>query len=327
MVTFYRDKSIAAIIALIFLCVLVHTHFFFATPQVVVSDDDGVLSYLLSKYTQYVNTNFIFIIYCILLLIQAIRLNIALNDAKMFYSADYTVAMTYILLSSFIPQWCSLTPAMIANTFVIWIFLKLIRLYNNASPKTLLFNIGLIIGITILCYHPTAILILVALFALAVVRPFRFSEWLVLITGIITPYYILFTVLFLTDNWNMLFHFLPDLQWNIPLKQFDMWTFIEAGILFILLVLGFIQWMPVNNRMIIQIRKNWSVMFVLLCILIPIPFIFQNAGIQAAFLWIIPLSAFIANFFSVPKKLWFPNFFFWIVIVIIIHNNLQLIKI
>lgn len=327
MVIFFRDKSVSAIIFLIILAVLVHIHFFFSVPQVVVGNGDGVLSLILKQYFTSIDSTFIFIIYILLLLLQAIRLNLILNEAKMFHQSGYTTAMTYILLSAFVQQWCALTPAMIANALVIWIFIKLSKLYNHQSPKTLLFNTGLLVGLTIICYHPTAILILVVLFALAVVRPFRLAEWLVLIIGIIAPYYFLLSYLFLTDHWNLVTQFLPIIHFNLPVQYPDIWVAVNFGLILILLLLGIFMWMPANNRMIIQIRKTWGVMMVMLLIVLIIPFAFKAAGIESAFLWTVPLAAFISNFFSIPKKLWFPNFFFWLAIALIIHNNWLLMKI
>jgi hypothetical protein len=50
----------------------------------------------------------LFIIYHILVLLQAIRLNMVLSDMRMFQYNTYTTAMAYILLSGMLIQWCSI---------------------------------------------------------------------------------------------------------------------------------------------------------------------------------------------------------------------------
>ncbi len=327
MVTFFRDKSIIALIFLVILCLAVHVHFFVSTPLVVISDDDGLLSVLFRRYIQPLPGTFIFVIYFVFVLVQSIRLNMVLNELKMFQQTGFTTAMSYILLTAFLPQWCALTPALIANSLVVLIFIQLSKLYNHPAPKTLLFNTGLIVGLTILSYHPTALLILVVLFALAVVRPFRITEWFVLMIGIITPYYFLIAGLYLTNNMNELYHFIPDIQFMLPVQKADVWLWINLSAIVILLLFGFIYWVPASNRMVIQLRKNWSVMLVMLLILLPIPFVFQNAGIESGILCTVPLVSFISNAFLNPKRLWLPNLLFWIAVIIVIHNNLELIKI
>ena len=140
MVTFFRDKSIIALIFLVILCLAVHVHFFVSTPLVVICDDDGLLSVLFRRYILPLPGTFIFVIYFVFVLVQSIRLNMVLNELKMFQQTGFTTAMSYILLTAFLPQWCALTPALIANSLVVLIFIQLSKLYNHPAPKTLLFN-------------------------------------------------------------------------------------------------------------------------------------------------------------------------------------------
>ena len=326
MVIFFRNKSILAVVFLVALCFLVHLHFFITPAQVVINSNDGLLSVLLIKYIRPLPDTALFILYTLLVFLQAIRLNLVLNEFKMFQHSAFTTAMAYILLSACLPQWCAITPALVANSFLVWIFIKLSKLYNYPSPKTLLFNTGLIVGITVMSYHPTALLVLVVLFALAVVRPFRLAEWLILLIGILTPYYFLLSVLFLTDHMSLLKDFTPQLQLNLPVHSMDLWLWINGGVLILSILLGINQWLPANNRMVIQVRKNWGAMLVMLLILLPVPFIFNKAGLESIFLITVPLAAFISNAYLNPKRLWLPNLLFWLTIVIIIHNNWVLLK-
>lgn len=326
MVIFFRDKSIIAFVFLVALCLAVHLHFFVTPAQVVVNEDDGLISILLIKFIKPLPDTALFILYTSLVVLQAIRLNLVLNEFKMFQQSAFTTAMSYVLLSACIPQWCAITAALVANSMVVWIFIKLSRLYNHPSPKTLLFNTGLIVGLTVLCYHPTALLVLVVLFALAIVRPFRLAEWLILLIGVLTPYYFLVSGLYLTGSLNLLPRFTPELQLNLPVQHIDLWLGINMGVLLLSLILGFNQWLPANNRMVIQIRKDWSAMIVMLLIMLPVPFIFRMAGIESAFLITVPLASFISNAYLNPRRLWMPNIIFWITILIIAHNNWVLFK-
>lgn len=131
---------------------------------------------MLNQYIAGLPSTVLFLIYHAVVLVQAIRLNMVLSDLRMFQHNTYTTAMAYVLLTGLFTQWCSITPALLANFLLIWLFIKLSRLYNHPSPKTLLFNTGLIVGVAVLCYHPTAILVLVVLFALAVVRPLNWPN-------------------------------------------------------------------------------------------------------------------------------------------------------
>jgi len=322
----YRDKSIVNIFFLILLGIAVHAHFFLVEPRLIIGKDDGLFSVFLQSTLATIPPTIIFITYELIILIQAIRLNMVLTDFRMFQQTNYTTAMTYVLLTGLVGAWSSISPALISNSLVLWLFILLTRLYNNQTPRTLLFNIGLLVSITILAYHPTAILILVVLFALAVVRPFRIAEWLVLLMGVMIPYYFLLAYLFMTNQVKEISRFIPSFQFHLPIQITDYWLIASLGYLFVALLVGIFFWQKFNNRMVIQIRKNWAVMMVLLLILLPVPFVFFDAAMDSAILLLIPISAFVANAFGYPKRLIIPNLLFWIAILLVIHNNWDLIK-
>lgn len=326
MVFLFRDKSVINIFFLVLLSVGVHLHFFVNAPLVVTHAGDGVFSLLLKNYIAPLPATPLFVFYQAVVLVQAIRLNFVLTDLRMFQASNYTTAMAYVLLSGVLPQWCSISPALIANSLLIWLFIKLCRLYNHPSPKTLLFNTGLIVGMSIICYHPTAILILVVLFALAVVRPFKLAEWMILLMGVLLPYYFLAGWLYLTDEFATFNQYLPYLQWNLPLQHGSVLLVVSLSVLLLVLLAGLYYWQLSNNRMVIQIRKNWGAMMVMLLILLPIPFVFLQAGLESAFMSLVPLGAFAGNAFSYPRRLWLPNLLFWLAVAVIAWNNWWFIK-
>ncbi|MBS1628024.1 MAG: hypothetical protein JSR09_00320 [Bacteroidetes bacterium] len=320
MVALFRNTSFSSIFLLIVLSLLVHAHFFVSPTQIVV-DDDGLLSFILKKYIQPLPSVYLWLLYIGVLLLQAIRLNLVLNENKMFHHNNYTAAMAYIVITGFFSEWCIITPAFIANTFIIWILIQLFKLYNNPSPKTLLFNTGLIIGISVICYHPTAILIIVVLFALAVVRPFRIAEWLILLMGTIAPLYLIISFLFLSDNLKLINQFLPNIQIGLPHFINNAWLLYAALVLFISLLAGLFFYANASKRMVIQIRKNWNILLVMLLLMLFIPFVFTTTAMHTAVMLIIPLAAFIANAYLYPKRLLFPNLLFLLALAAIIHNN------
>jgi hypothetical protein len=322
----FRDKSIINIFFLALLSIAIHSHQFLSTPVILVNQSDGIISILLSRYFIDISPTFLFITYQLIILLQAIRLNMVLTDFRMFQSTNYVTAMTYVLFTGMISQWCSISAELISNSLVLWIFILLSRLYNNQSPRTLLFNIGMLVSLTIIAYHPTAILIMVVLFALAVVRPFRPAEWILLLMGVLLPYYFLTSFLYLTDQLETIKRYIPFFQLHFPVPHPDIWLLINLGYLFLALVIGMFFWQQFNNRMVIQIRKNWSIMLVLLLILLIAPFIFLGSGMDTALLCLIPLSAFAANAFGYSRRLIIPNILFWIGIILIVHNNWDLIK-
>lgn len=326
MVFLFKDKSFISVFCLILLCFAVHSHLFISMPSVPAMQDSGVISFVLSNYIKPLPPTALSLGYIAIVLLQAIRLNILLNEYKMFTQTGFTTAMSYILLTGIFPEWSIITPALIANSFVIWIFIQLSKLYNNPSPKTLLFNTGLIVGAAVLCYHSTALLLIIVLFALVIIRPFNLSEWFVLLLGVIMPFYIIGSLLFLNDKIALWQSFVPKIYISKVTLTKAIWFWINVSVVSVMLLVGFIMLNNNTNRMVIQIRKNWGVITVMALIMIPLPFIFLDAGIAATALSIIPFAAIISNAFVYPKKMWLPNILFWLAAVAIIHNNWLIIK-
>jgi len=298
-----------------------------SSDLVAAGQQNGLFSYVLANYIYTLPLAVQVILFHALLVAQALRLNMVMQDLRMFSSVNYVPAMTYVLLSGLMMRSDMITEALVSNSLTLWIFIKLSRLYNNPAPKTLLFNIGIIAGVSILLFHPTAILIVVVLFALAVVRPFRIAEWLVLLLGILLPYYFVFVFLYLNNQFSLVGAYLPNVSFGSPLKGLENTYLINLGFILFATLVGLYQLQLHVGRLVIQIRKNWGVMMVLLFMLLISPFLFSSLGAQVLLMCLIPLSATISNGYSNPKSLLMPNFLFWTALGLIIINNWHLVKI
>ncbi len=326
MVFLFKDKSVVNILFLVLLSIGVHFHFFISNPVLSINTNDGLLPILMQSYLTNINPNFLFIVYMAALLIQAIRLNFLFNEVKLFQQADYTVAMTYVLLSGLFLPWCDITPALLANFLLIWLVIKIVQLYNQPNAKEVLFNIGILTGISMIAYHPIALMMIVIVFALAILRPFKLQEWFVLIMGILVPYYFLGAWLFVTDQLNTIIQYLPRLDFEIPKFIFNKSFVISLSVFILSFLAGFIYWQQFNSRLVIQTRKNWSVLLLMSLFLIAVPFVFKSVGFEASFICIVPVSAIVSNAFSYPRRPIFPNFLFLLFILAIVYNNWDLVN-
>lgn len=326
MVFLFRDKSVINILFLVILSIAVHFHFLISKPLLIININDGFISLILQKYISTFDSSLLFVIYIISLLIQAVRFNLLLNELKMFQQYGYTVGMTYILLSGFATDWCNISSVLFVNFMLIWLFTKMLKMYNHPNPKTLIFNIGLIVGISIIGYHPIALMILVVLFALGIMRSFKIQEWFILLMGLIVPYYFLASHLFFSNHLNAFVNYLPNFQFVLPTILLNKSFAISIIVLSIALLLGIFYWQQYNSRLVIQLRKNWNTILLMCLVLMLTPFVFKQGGIQSAFLCIVPLSAMISNTFSFPKRFILPNLLFLMMIIAIVYNNWQLIK-
>ncbi len=322
MVFLFKDKSDFNLIFLLLLSVAVHFHVWMQPPIIIANESDGLLSYLLLHYIQPLPPLVLIVLFHTIILSQSIRLNILLSNFKMFQQISYVPAFTYIILTAMFPYWDVISAGLIANSLVIWILVKLLRLYEQSQPKTLEFNIGLIVGISIILHEPIAILIAVVLFALLFIRPFKLAEWLVLIMGILLPFYFIFTYVFLTGNINDFRQFLPKLDWKNPLVQPSFNIILALIVMGLQLIAGFFYWNKQQARFIIQVRKYWGVFFLLLILTFFQPILFSVQGLYASAIVIAPLASFISFAFATPKRLLIPNLLFWAGAAVIVYNHL-----
>ncbi len=250
---------------------------------------------------------------------QALSFNRLLNNRKLMQKPNYLPGMSYLLITSFFPEWNILSSSLILNTLLIWVWAKMSSLYNNPHAKSTLYNIGMVIGITTFFYFPSLAFGLLIIFALLITRPIKVAEWLISILGILTPWYLLFAWLFLT---NRLYSF------QVPGIRIQYSSFIQnntqyAGMLLILLsaIMGAVFVQINARRQVVQVRKSWGLLLLYLIVAILIPFINSIHNFQYWILTTVPLSAIIACFFFYPTKKWFPLSFHWIMVAFVIYMD------
>ncbi len=257
------------------------------------------------------------IIMYVLLYTQAISFNRLLNNRRLMQKPNYLPGMSYLLITSFFIEWNVLSAPMIINTFIIWVWAKMSTLYNNQKIKSTLFNMGLAIGISTFFYFPSLAFAILIIFGLLLTRPPRIAEWLIPLLGILTPWYFLFTWLFLADTLYS-FH-VPGIEIASPLFAKNNTEY--AGIIIILIAaIAGAFFVQLNaRRQVVQVRKSWGLMALYLAVALFVPFINSSHSLEYWLLATIPLSAFIACAFFYMKKKWVTAVLHWIMIAFVIY--------
>ena len=237
----------------------------------------------------------------LLIYVQATLLNRISIDQKMLPKPNYLPGMAFMLLSSLFVEWNHFSAPLIVNTFLILMFYRMVNLYNTSKPLAGIFNIGLMVGVVTLLYEPAIIYVLMMAFTLFIMRPFRIREWLTGFLGLTAPYYFLALEPLITNKWTWK-HLVPSINIDFPAMPSSL--LITFSI--ILLVLPFIvggYFVQTNlNKMLIQIRKGWSLL--LLFLIMSIFIILVNGGVNYVnwLFALMPLSAFHAAAYFYPEK-------------------------
>lgn len=293
----------------------------FIHPQVpVIQKSDGFLfDHILAAIKPAFNNypvGYSFITY-LLLFTQAVSFNQLLNNRRLMQKPNYLPGMSYLLITSFFSEWNILSAPLVINSLLIWVWAKMSNLYNNKNAKTTLYNIGIAIGICTFFYFPALAFSLLIIFALLITRPPKIAEWIIPVIGMITPWYFLFSWLFLTDKLYS-FH-VPGFEISYPLLAQNNIQYAGMILILILAITGGFFVQSFSSKQIVQVRKSWSLLLLYLIVALFIPFINNSHNFEYWILAVVPVSAFVACAFYYPRIRWIPRVIHWIMVGFVIY--------
>jgi len=253
-----------------------------------------------------------------ILFTQALQLNSLINKNRMMQRVNFLPAAAYLVITSLIPEWNHFSAPLLVNSLVLLIFSSLFKLSNQQSIKGSIFNIGVAIGISSFIFFPSIILFAWLIFALLIMKSVRFNEWLICLLGVTTPYYFYAAYLFFSDNWSW-HHLFQPVSVAMPTPGQSLWRALSSILLIVPFLIGgyFVQ--ENLRKMLIQVRKNWSIVLIYLLFSLFIPFLNNKAiGFENWILIIVPFAAFHACTYLYPPQRWIPVVIFWLSIAFIL---------
>jgi hypothetical protein len=184
-------------------------------------------------------------------------------------------------------------------------------MYNQPKAKATVFNIGLGIGIASFVFFPSLTFVIWILLGLMIMRPFQVNEWLLCLLGITTPYYFYGIYLFMSDQWQW-DKIIPYLTVHVPSLRQSFWLAGSLLLLMIPFLMGGYLVQDNLRRMLIQVRKNWSIILLYLLIAFFIPFVNATDTFENWIMAAVPFAAFHASAYFYPANKLFPLIIFWI---------------
>lgn len=295
----------------------------FAHPAVPVQLKDDHLVYTsLMKFLQPLELPAIFysIITFTIIFLQALLFNRICNAQKILARPTFLPAMVLILITSLFTEWNQFSSALLVNVFLIWIFYRMTTLYNVQKAGNTVFNIGVLLGIISLLYYPAIVFFLLVFFTLFIIRPLHVREWVISILGISTPYYFLAITLYLTDNWNWNY-ILPSISFSLPVMPSLIFVTISIALLVIPFIIGGYYVQNNLSKMLIQVRKTWSLLLIFLIISLLVIVLSQENNYVNWMLSVVPLTAFHAAAYFYPLNKLFPSVLHWITFAYALYIN------
>jgi len=256
----------------------------------------------------------------LILLSQATLFNRICNHHKLLPKANFLPGMSYILVTSLLQDFDHFSAPLLINSIMIWIWYRMMELYNSPRPGSSIFNIGVWTGVVSLLYIPAMAFLLLVLCALLTMRPFRIREWLVGLLGFTFPYYFLFLILYLSGNWNWR-DMLPRIVFTLPVMPSSIW--ITLGIVFLVVPFMIGGYFVQNNlnKVLIQIRKGWSLLLLFLMVAVVIILLNRANSYENWIVTAVPFAAFHAAAYYYPAKKTGPLILHWLIVAYIFAIN------
>lgn len=260
-----------------------------------------------------------FSIFTVLLLcVQALWLNVIVAQHKLFLHNTYLVSFSFIALTALHPSLSSFNPLLLVNFLVIPALQELLQLKNAQKVSKQLFNIGFLVMMAAILHFSAIFLILFSFFAVALLRPFVFKEWMILLAGLLMPMYFLLVILFCADKLYLMAQW-PQLGISLPRQ-------VSSAYYFLGLLVGLIIWMSIAlynmqtqlPKAPIYIRRCWISITFLMIVSLFVAVFSNNQVIAVATICLPALSLMLSQAFlnERSKKMNTISFYFALALVL-----------
>lgn len=321
MIGIFKQKNPANLLILLITGVLIKLPVFLEPhPPIIHPSSDAVLYTTITRFLDPAAKSFSLfypILTYLLLFVQAVALTRFINNQRMTNKSTYLPGMAYMLVTSLLPEWNYFSAPLLVNSILLFVLSGLFGIYNKQNVRGTIFNIGLALGIAGFLLVSSLTFIIWVLLALAVMRPFRINEWLICLLGITTPFYFYAIYLFFNGQWSWQ-AFLPVISIGLPSIQQTAWL---AGSVFLIMVpflLGGYYVQENLRRMLINVRKGWSLLLLFLLTALLLPFINTSDTFENWIMGMLPLAAFHGCAYLYSKWQWFPLVLYWITVMFIV---------
>lgn len=242
---------------------------------------------------------------------QVIYFNVMINNRDIFTKRNYVFGLIYVLFLNISFDFCTLSPVLMATTFILISFGTIVRQISRLQPTDEVFEIGFLIGLASLFYPPACIFIFWALASLVFFSGATIRQYSLAIFGFLFPF-LLTALYFYLDGTYSAFsrNFISSV---FQIRQYNLNDFksllVTLLIPFALGILGFLRLVNTFGFNNFQVRCQQVMILWAIAGVLSIGFMPFLAPMQ--FMIFVPALAFFAsNFFNTFKKNWLGEVIF-----------------
>lgn len=316
---FYKTNySFVFIFLLVFALILWVSAFFSQTTTTFSLINSNPLLYFLEPILSIQWLNILLAL--LLLLIQSLVLNNIISNNGLINQRTYVPALVYISLMSIHPEMLHLSNGLIINVFILMIINTAFKLYDEDSNYEYSYTLGFLTTIACLISITSVFLVIAIISSYIIYRIYNWRVWATTLIGLLTPFLILFSIYYISNNIDFfILHLANQLELitfslaNFPIR--NTWFIILLSISFIYLIVKYINF---SSDKVIRIRNHSSIVIWLFIWACCSQFMQNNTPILNLTFLFIPLTIFISATLLNLKKQIIAELLFTIILGIII---------
>ncbi len=205
MLNLFRNNNIFALIFALLFLVLLRLSPFLQTLPIDLNTNAPLAQFLFDWFKTFDDYYYFSIISAsVLVFAQAWLLNHIVVQHSILVTDTFLPGILFIVLNSLYPAQMFLSPQLIANLFILFMFQRLCFLYEAEKPLYFVLDGGLYLGMAVLLNYDTLVYLPFILISVVLMTYFNIRYLLVSVFGILLPLYLLGVTFFMFDSLNEL---------------------------------------------------------------------------------------------------------------------------
>ena len=259
----------------------------------------------------------------ILSFVVGVMLNQILKEYDLVNANNTSGLFLYVVFVSAIPLFTSINIFIIVNIFLVMFIQGMMQLSKVENPVVTIFNTSFYLGVASLFFPPLLFLFIIIWMAILMNRQMDLRNFLIVLTGLLLPFLLLFTWYFWNDTlWehgHILFLRLTSIQ---TLNLFASLTIFDLAIFFVLLLIlsfSILKTFFGIGETSITARRNMMLSLYLLIGLAILVILYSSVPVTFLML-VAPSVIVVAHAFYAVKNKWLNLLFVLLLSLIIIHQ-------
>lgn len=298
MLQLFRKNLFIYNVFLLIYCGILRFSWFFQEKAIIEEDHAGILSHYLYDLLG-PDTVLLKIFSILILLFQAIQINRLVSLNRLTNENSLFPGVFYLLLASTTLEFVPLHPMLLANTFIILMFLDVFKQTRNIQLHLDMFNVGFWAGLASLFYFPYIIFLILGIMGVIYLRTYKWVDTARALMGLFVPYFLLSAIIFLFDHLPDIWYLhVKDSMSFLDLNETLTWkNYVLIGVFALIILVSVFMSRSYSSGVNIHVRKKISVLFITLMGSMALIILSSDTNIRSLLFLVFPMSIVTAAMF------------------------------